>query len=338
MIARSQIRVTHGQIVRVTETENRLVASPSRKVRSAQSFYMPQVKGMISKGLRTPMTRAMTTTKLHDYMLNQELSPAYIKTVERAVNTIMNKYNITTPNTQNAIRLKAMLKDKGLKPNSIRLYLWAMKYWAKSLKRDIDFDECPTPKIEVTPMEIVDFKIIRKVLDNPNFTERNRAIVCLIAYTGCRVKELVELKIDDLKLEECSVTYRRTKGKYKFRTLTLAPEAVDVMRSWVEIRNGHLASLDKESSSVFITEQCGPMSEDLIRQTMARMKKEIGKDIKFNPHRIRHTAGTKLCNTKDVNLREVQYMLGHASVTTTERYTHVQFDQLKAKVTKNLSY
>lgn len=331
MIARSQIRVTHGvrvsKIVRVTE-------SPTGTVVSPKSFYNPLINGLLGNS----MTRAMTTTKLHDHLHNKELSPAYIKSVERAVNTIIKRYDITSPTTVNAIKLKAKLKEKELKPNSIRLYLWAMKYWAQSLKKDIDFDECPTPKIEKTPIEIVDFKIIRKVLDNPNFTERNRAIIALFSFTGCRVKELTELKVDDLKLAEGIVTYRRTKGKIKFRDVPIAPECSDIMRAWMEIRNGHLASLDKESLYVFITEQCGPMSTDLVRQTMGRMKKEIGGDIKFHPHRLRHTAATKLANTKDINIREVQMMLGHSSVVITERYTHVQLDQLKTKVTKNLSY
>ena len=72
---------------------------------------------------------------------------------------------------------------------------------------------------------------------------------------------------------------------------------------------------------------------------MGRMKKQIGGDIKkFHPHQIRHTSLTKMCNTKDVNLREVQQIAGHSSLTITERYTHVNLDQIKEKFTKNLAY
>jgi integrase/recombinase XerC len=331
MIARSQIRVTHG--VRVTSLS--VTKSTNRSVVSPKSFNSHLINGVLGNS----MTRAMTTTKLHDHLHNKELAPANIKNVERTVNTIIRLYGITSPNTANAIKLKAMLKEKGRAPNTIRIYLWAMKYWAQSQKRDIDFDECPTPRIEETPIEIVPFPIIRKILDNPNFTERNRAIIAMFVYSGCRVRELTELKVDDLKLAEGVVTYRRTKGKMKFRDVPLAPECIEIMKSYMEIRNGHLASLDKECSYVFITGQGGPMSTDLVRQTMGRMKKEIGGDIKkFHPHLLRHTSLTKLANTKDINIREVQQIAGHSSVTITERYTHVQFDQLQAKVTKNLAY
>lgn len=298
------------------------------------------MRGIISRR-KTPnlyMTRAMTTSRLSEYMHNKELSPKYIASVERAVRTIISRYDITTPSTDNAKILKAKLKAKNLKPNSIRLYLWAMRYWAQSLGRDIDFDECPTPKVTIEEPEIIDFRIIRKILDNPTLPERDRAIIALMAYSACRVGELVDLKTDDLKLDTGLVTYRRTKNN-KSRTVPIVPECIEILKQWTAKRNQCLADYDRESPFVFVTNRGGQMSTDLVRQMMTRMKGEVGADLKkFHPHLIRHTSLTKMCNTKDVNLREVQQMAGHSSLTITERYTHVQLDQLQSKMNKNMTF
>ena len=248
MVTQNQIRINNGiRVLRVTKV------TKSASV-SAKSIYCQQINGLLSRH-DTPMARAMTTSRLSDHLNNKELSPAYIRSVERAVNTIIKKYDITSPTTENAIKLKSKMKERGLKPNSIRLYLWAMKYWAQSLGRNIDFDECPIPKVEEEPIETIDFKIIRKVLDNPTFPERDRAIICLFAYTACRVRELVELKVEALDLIGGMVTLKGKRNKV--RQVPLAPECIIIMKSWMEIRNVKLAEMDRESPYVFVPHRAG---------------------------------------------------------------------------------
>jgi site-specific recombinase XerD len=144
------------------------------------------------------------------------------------------------------------------------------------------------------------------------------------------------LKAESLDLAGGMVTLKGKRNKVS--KVPLAPECAFIIKSWMEIRNVNLAEMDRENPYVFVTTQGKQMSTDLVRQMMGRMKKQIGGDLKrFHPHKLRHTSLTKMCNTKDVNLRDVRQIAGHSSLVITECYKHVNLDQIMEKFTKNLA-
>jgi integrase/recombinase XerD len=155
---------------------------------------------------------------------------------------------------------------------------------------------------------------------------RDRAMLELLYATGLRVSELVGLRLVELSLNDGLV---RVVGKgSKERIVPIGEEA----RAWIEryFAGARPALLnDKGSDAVFLTRQARAMSRQMFWRLIKRYAVVAGINAPLSPHGLRHAFATHLLN-HGADLRVVQLLLGHADISTTQIYTHVARERLKA--------
>ena len=153
---------------------------------------------------------------------------------------------------------------------------------------------------------------------------RDSAIVELLYATGMRVSELCGLRVDGLNFEEATV---RVTGKGdKTRIIPVGRPALDAIRAYlVHVRPGWSGT--KDGGKLFLSKGGRPMAREDVWALVKKHGRAAGLAGKYSPHTLRHSFATHLLEG-GANLRAVQEMLGHADVTTTELYTHVDAKRL----------
>ena len=158
---------------------------------------------------------------------------------------------------------------------------------------------------------------------------RNILIIELLFSTGIRISELCNIKIGDINLQERSL---RIFGKgSKERILYLGnDQVIELIKKIVEL-NKNIQDIDFLFLNKFNTQ----LSEQSVRILLKNIEKELNLSIHITPHMFRHTFATTLLE-KEVDIRYIQNILGHSSISTTQIYTHVTyFKQKEILVEKN---
>lgn len=231
------------------------------------------------------------------------------------------------------------LHRSDLKANTLNYHLIALRSFLKYLARH-DIDSLPPEKIELAdqPGRAIDFldaDEIDRLLAAPDTNTalgiRNRTILELLYSTGLRVSELAALDRDDVNLERGEFGVRG-KGS-KIRVVFLSQPAINWLTRYLAGRKDQDPALLIRSTnhdSIDLTK--GPSSLRLtvrqIERVVAKAATEAGIVKKVHPHVLRHSLATDLLQN-GADLRSVQEILGHASVTTTQIYTHVTNPRLK---------
>jgi site-specific recombinase XerD len=144
---------------------------------------------------------------------------------------------------------------------------------------------------------------------------RNRALIALLWRSGLRLAEALALFPKDLDLQGGTVTVLRGKGG-KRRTVGIDPGVADVLERWFDRRRslgltGH--------HRVFCTLDGAPLKSSYVRTLLPRLAKKVGIEKRVHPHGLRHTHAAELA-AEGVPMNLVQAQLGHASLSTTDRY------------------
>lgn len=155
---------------------------------------------------------------------------------------------------------------------------------------------------------------------------RNRAILETLYATGARVSEVSNLKIRDMSLEN---GYIRCFGKgSKERIVPIGEVARDAMNRYLlQVRPKFLKPASPEN--VFLSHHGRRLGRDVIWKIFRHYAKEAGYKGSIHPHLFRHSFATHMLE-RGANIRYVQEMLGHANIATTQIYTHIDKDRLKA--------
>ena len=170
--------------------------------------------------------------------------------------------------------------------------------------------------------------------DNARVTaesQRNAAILELLYATGIRVAELVSMDIADIDFSNRTI---KVTGKgNKQRVVPFGLPAQRALETWLEqgrpvlARTATDAVKSRAANALFLGARGGRIDQRIARDIVHRAAREAGvPDI--SPHALRHSAATHILDG-GADLREVQEMLGHSSLKTTQRYTHVSIEQLK---------
>ncbi|MGM0385378.1 MAG: site-specific tyrosine recombinase XerD [Actinomycetota bacterium] len=154
---------------------------------------------------------------------------------------------------------------------------------------------------------------------------RDRALLELLYGTGTRISEAVNLAVDDVDLDGRSVTVLG-KGS-KVRVLPLGRFATEALESWMVRGRPVLAARGRGTPQVFLNTLGRPLSRQSAWAILQQAAARAGIDH-VSPHTLRHTFATHLLQG-GADVRVVQELLGHASVTTTQIYTHVTIDALR---------
>ncbi len=162
-------------------------------------------------------------------------------------------------------------------------------------------------------------------LSTPEGT-RNRAIVEVLYGAGLRVSELTELKISELHFD---IGFLRVRGKgEKTRLVPLGRDAMKYTQLYFDGVRRHLTVKKGSEDHVFLNRRGGSLSRVMIFLIVKDLAEKIGLQKTISPHTFRHSFATHLIEG-GADLRAVQEMLGHESITTTEIYTHLDRDYLR---------
>jgi integrase/recombinase XerC len=153
--------------------------------------------------------------------------------------------------------------------------------------------------------------------------ERDRAIFELLYATGMRVSEIAGLKLRDLD-PESGVMRITGKGK-KERTVFFGSKAASAVRSYLNRR--HELVDRKDSDWIFLNSRGNRLIETRIRQILNQYLLKLAMQKRVSPHSFRHSFATHLLNA-GADLRWIQELLGHSSLSTTQKYTHLNVEQL----------
>ena len=236
--------------------------------------------------------------------------------------------------TEDKVRsFRVFLNRQGLKHKTQNYYLIAIRAFLKFLrKRDIESlqpEKIELAKVSMREIDVMTADELERLLNAPEGSSlkalRDRAILHTLFSTGLRVSELVSLdRYIDLTKDELTV---RGKGD-KLRLVFLSDEAKKHIKAWLDKRHDtdealfvNLAKNKDASKSLRLSTRS---VERLIKHYA--VKAGITKDV--TPHKLRHSFATDLLQS-GADLRAVQALLGHASITTTQVYTHVVDKHLK---------
>ena len=156
---------------------------------------------------------------------------------------------------------------------------------------------------------------------------RDKALFEVLYSTGCRVSEVVSLKISDLK-DGTSYAIVRGKGN-KERKVFFELQAREALKVYFEDRKKRFASEGNADQSpyVFVNQKGGSLSTGGVRYILSRYSGAEGLNHHVSPHALRHTFATAMLGN-GADVRAVQEMLGHSSISTTQRYTHITTEKL----------
>lgn len=170
-------------------------------------------------------------------------------------------------------------------------------------------------------LTLSDMESVLNIRDGDKFTLIRDKMMALFMYTiGLRVSELASIKLSMIKKGD---KYLRILGKgSKFRDIPLLPIIYDNWDKYMRAR----AIIEKENNincdNLFVNRFGKPISDRSIRVSMKRLMRNSHLAMDFSPHTLRHTFATHLLNN-DAEIKGVQELLGHESISTTQRYTHI---------------
>ncbi len=228
------------------------------------------------------------------------------------------------------------LVKKGLKRTTISRKLSSLKSFFKFLARDGLSSRNPAEPVsfpvKARPLpKSLTIKEAKRVLDSEepsNFLgSRNRAIKELLYGTGIRVSELVGLDIHDIDFHSCFVKVRG-KGS-KERIVPFGEAAREAMSSYLPERKALLKRLKVQREDAFFLNRMGTrLSQRSVQRLTERLGLNLSIRTPLTPHVFRHSMASHLLES-GADLRSIQKLLGHASISTTQIYTHLDVKRLK---------
>ncbi len=229
-------------------------------------------------------------------------------------------------------RFVAHLMKLGVRKSSIARKLSTLRTFFKYLNRQGMLTENParlvlTPRREKRLPVVLSADDAQRLMEAPRGTKtragvelRDRAVLETLYSTGIRASELIGMNHEDIDSHDRLI---RIGGKgRKERVVPIGHKALDAIDAYVASKPAAL-----EPSAVFI----GPAGKRLTARTVQRIlenyRKKLGLQQKASPHTLRHSFATHLLES-GADLRAIQELLGHASLSTTQRYTHLNLDSL----------
>ena len=229
-----------------------------------------------------------------------------------------------------ARRYVAQLHARGLDGRSLARMLSAWRGFFNYLVRDHGFVNNPCVGIRapraakrlphaLSPDEA---NRLMAVEGNDDLAVRDKAVLELFYSSGLRLSELTELAPGDINLGDATV---RVTGKgSKTRIVPVGSRALDALRRWLDRRGG---IADADPKALFVNPKGTRLTGRVIQLRMKQWAVKLGVNTNVHPHVLRHSFASHVLQSSG-DLRAVQEMLGHASISTTQVYTHLDFQHL----------
>lgn len=249
--------------------------------------------------------------------------------------------NNSTPLQIDLSHLRGFVKwisELGFSPTSQARIISGIKTFYKFLLLENDIQQSPAELLEAPKttrklpvflsIEEID-KMMAQIDRSTNEGGRNLAMLETLYSCGLRVSELVSLKISNLHLEE---EYIKVTGKgNKERLVPIGKSAVKLLKNYISKVRVHLPIKKNAGDYIFLNRRGSPISRVMVFYIIKDLSSKAGIRKKLSPHTFRHSFATHLVEG-GADLRAVQEMLGHESITTTEIYTHIDRQYLRENI------
>jgi integrase/recombinase XerD len=228
-----------------------------------------------------------------------------------------------------------LLHKKNLSPRSMARTISTIRGFHKFLLGEEEVRDDPTqiidsPKQEKNLPDVLSIVEIDEILKQPDTSSRlgirDRAILETFYATGIRVSELVNLKQSNLMIEDGLVLVYG-KGS-KERLVPIGSSARQWIAEYQKQARVHLVKTGKSQDVLFLNVRGTKLTRDMVRKLVEKYALAAGIEKKVHPHTFRHSFATHLLEG-GADLRAVQEMLGHADISTTQIYTHIDREYLK---------
>jgi len=252
--------------------------------------------------------------------------------------TYLKDKNVDDPSEIKSDHISAffkLIKEFGLSGTSSARYFSSLKgfflFLIKNkyiLKNPIE--KISSPKLSKKLPSVLDVSEVEKILSQPDISDklglRDKAILELFYACGTRVSELINLKVNDLFLSDEII---RVLGKgNKERLIPIGSSAINWINEYLKLSRPLLMKKSRSENYLFLNSRSSKLSRMGIWKIIDRYVKEAGIEKEVHPHTFRHSFATHLLEG-GADLRAVQEMLGHADISTTQIYTHIDRDYIK---------
>jgi integrase/recombinase XerD len=244
--------------------------------------------------------------------------------------------NYLSPTIRELSDFLSYCRLEDLAPPSVARHLVALKMFYRFLRLEervesSAVDLLSSPVLWERIPHVLSPESIEKLLASPQPTERfflrDKALLETLYATGSRASEVVGLKMEDVFLDS---RFCKCLGKgSKQRVVPLGRPAVEALRAYLKGLRPQLIRTAPDVPWVFVSRGGKVLTREMLWMLVKKYVKRAGLNARASPHTLRHSFATHLL-AGGADLRTVQELLGHASIQTTQHYTHVDRDRLKA--------
>lgn len=230
-------------------------------------------------------------------------------------------------------QILGQLRKKGLSSKSIQRWLSSCHSFFKFCQKQKYISKDPSeniqaPKAERKLPKALDVDQVGKLLNSSKqdfIGVRDLTMLELMYSCGLRISELISVNLSDIDFTDA--TLRVTGKGNKTRELPVGREALRALKHWLPFRS---SQLNKDESALFISQRGSRIRVRSAQERFAKMGLELDMQQRLHPHMLRHSFASHMLESSG-DLRAVQELLGHANISTTQVYTHLDFQHL-AKV------
>lgn len=230
----------------------------------------------------------------------------------------------------------ASMQDERLAPSSISRCIVAVRTFFKYLQLEGVVTENPAELLAAQKMwervpRVLTIRQVESLLGAPRridtYYQRDCVMLEVLYATGCRVSEVCHLRLRDLSLSERQIRCEGKGGKQ--RIVPIGTRAISAIETYVSNLRVTLAARQASPNEELLLSRSGRGMDRIMLWRLVKLyAARVGIDSLISPHALRHSFATHLL-AGGADLRQVQEMLGHASIQTTQIYTHVEHSRLK---------
>ena len=226
------------------------------------------------------------------------------------------------------------LIEQGFKASSVNRKLSSLKTFYRYLNKSGFIEKSPVeyvsgPKLNTKIPSFVSEKQMDEILDDAtNFTDdfvgvRNQLVIEFLYLTGMRRAELISLKDNDIDFSSCTI---RVTGKgNKQRLIPFSDLTREKLEKYIRVRS---KEIENKSPFLFVKEDGNAMYPKLVYKIINNHLNSISTHSKKSPHVLRHSFATAMLNN-GAEINSIKELMGHTSLSSTEIYTHVTFEEMK---------
>ena len=271
--------------------------------------------------------------------MSQNTAQAYSDDVDKLTRYLADcGVGVEHVSTDDLERFVCTLLDVGIQPRSQARIISGVKSFYKFLRMEGYMENDPTellltPKIGRHLPEVLTIAEIDRMVAAIDMSkaegQRNRAIIETLYGCGLRVSELVTLQLSQLFLDERYVIIQG-KGN-KQRLVPISPVAIEQINLYLEQTRSHQVAKHGSEDILFLNRRGAMLTRQMIFHIIKQLCELAGIRKVISPHTLRHSFATHLLEG-GANLRAIQQMLGHESITTTEIYVHIDRTRLRDEI------